>query len=271
LNGIPFPDFDPVAFWLGPYPVRWYALAYIVGLLGGLWYAQRLAAADRLWGQVRRPSPADLDDLLLWATFGVILGGRIAHVAIWEPAYYLAKPIEVFAIWSGGMSFHGGLAGATLAMFLFARRRGLPFLPLADIVATVAPLGLMLGRVGNFINGELWGRVTDMPWGMIFPRGGPLPRHPSQLYEAAAEGLLLLIVLAVAARLGAYRRPGLATGLFGAGYALARIGSEFFREPDPHLGFLVGGFATMGMLLSLPMLAIGLWLILRARAAPVAA
>jgi phosphatidylglycerol---prolipoprotein diacylglyceryl transferase len=267
LTGIPFPDFDPVALQLGPIAIRWYALAYIAGLFGGLFYAKRLAADEGLWSGRPRPTGLDLDDLLLWATLGVIAGGRLAYVVFYQPGYYLAKPIEALAIWSGGMSFHGGLAGATLAMFLFARARKLPFLAVADIVATVAPLGLLLGRIANFINSELWGRVTTVPWGVNFPNGGPLPRHPSQLYEAATEGLLLLIVLWLAARGGAYRRPGLVTGLFGAGYALARIGSEFFREPDPQLGFLLGGFATMGMLLSLPMLALGVWLIIRARPA----
>jgi phosphatidylglycerol---prolipoprotein diacylglyceryl transferase len=271
LTGIPFPDFDPVALQLGPIVIRWYALAYIAGLFGGLIYAKRLAANAALWGAVRRPTAIDLDDLLLYATLGVIAGGRLAYVLFYNPGYYAAKPIEAFAIWSGGMSFHGGLAGATLAMFLFARARGLPFLPVADVVATVAPLGLLLGRIANFVNGELWGRVTAAPWGVVFPNGGPLPRHPSQLYEAATEGLLLLVVLGLAARGGAYRTPGVVAGMLGVGYALARILCEFFREPDPQLGFLAGGFATMGMLLSLPMLALGLWMIARARAAPAAA
>jgi phosphatidylglycerol---prolipoprotein diacylglyceryl transferase len=268
LNGIPFPDFDPVAIWIGPFGIRWYALAYIAGLLGGLWWARRLAGAASLWGDRRRPSGEDLDDLLLWATLGVILGGRLAYVMFYQTGYYLAKPLEIFAIWSGGMSFHGGLAGAALAMALFARSRSLPVLSFFDVVAAVAPLGLLLGRIANFINGELWGRAATVPWAFVFPTGGATPRHPSQLYEAATEGLLLLIVLAVASRRGALKRPGLMTGIFGAGYALARIFCEFFREPDPQLGFIFGGFATMGMLLSLPMLAIGVWLVLRARAAP---
>jgi phosphatidylglycerol---prolipoprotein diacylglyceryl transferase len=271
VNGIPFPDFDPIALQLGPIAIRWYALAYIAGLFGGLFYARSLAARDALWGGIRRPTAADLDDLLLWATLGVILGGRLAYVLFYNAGYFAAKPMEAFAIWSGGMSFHGGLAGAALAMIVFARARTLPILSLFDLVATVAPIGLLLGRIANFVNGELWGRVTTAGWGVVFPNGGPLPRHPSQLYEAATEGLVLLIVLAVAARGGAYRRPGLVAGLFGAGYALARIGCEVFREPDPQLGFLFGGFATMGMLLSLPMLVIGIWLILRAKAAPAAA
>jgi phosphatidylglycerol---prolipoprotein diacylglyceryl transferase len=270
LNGIPFPDIDPVALQIGPFAIRWYALAYISGLFGGLWYAKKLAATAQFWGDIRRPTATHLDDLLLWATLGVILGGRLAYAVFYQPAYFLAKPIEIFAIWSGGMSFHGGLAGATLAIFLFARAKSLPFLSMFDLIATVAPLGLMLGRVANFINGELWGRATDVSWAIIFPHAGPVGRHPSQLYEAATEGLLLLIVLAVVVRKYGYHRPGFVTGIFAAGYAVSRIFCEFFREPDPQLGFVMGNFATMGMLLSLPMLAIGLWLMLRARPTPIA-
>jgi phosphatidylglycerol---prolipoprotein diacylglyceryl transferase len=264
LNGIPFPDIDPIALQIGPFAIRWYALAYIAGLFGGLYYAKRLAASDGLWAGTKRPTSTDLDDLLLYATLGVILGGRLAYVIFYQPGYFLSKPLEIFSIWSGGMSFHGGLAGATLAIYLFARARALPVLSLFDIVATVAPIGLLLGRIANFINGELWGRAADIPWAVIFPHGGPIPRHPSQLYEAATEGLLLLVLLAIMVRRGGYRKPGLITGIFGAGYAASRIFCEFFREPDPQLGFLFGNFATMGMLLSLPMLAIGLWLALRA-------
>jgi phosphatidylglycerol---prolipoprotein diacylglyceryl transferase len=267
LNGIPFPDFDPVALQIGPLVIRWYALAYIAGLFGGLFYAKRLVGRDALWGDGRRPAALDLEDLLLWATLGVILGGRLAYVLFYQPGLYLARPLEIFAVWTGGMSFHGGLAGTVIAMALFAKKRSLPWRAVFDVVATVAPLGLLLGRLANFINGELWGRVSDVPWAFVFPGGGPLARHPSQLYEAATEGLLLLILLAVLVRRGGYQRPGFITGVFGAGYALARMGCEFFREPDPQLGFLFGGFATMGMLLSLPMLALGLWLIATSRTA----
>jgi phosphatidylglycerol---prolipoprotein diacylglyceryl transferase len=265
LNGLPFPDIDPIALQIGPFAIRWYALAYIAGLFGGLMYAKWLAARDALWSDLKRPGATDLDDLLLYATLGVILGGRLAYVIFYQPGYFLSKPLEIFSIWSGGMSFHGGLAGATLAMYLFARAKKLPVLSLFDLVATVAPLGLLLGRVANFINGELWGRAADVPWAFVFPHGGPIPRHPSQLYEAATEGLLLLVLLAFLVRRIGYHRPGLITGIFGAGYAASRIFCEFFREPDPQLGFIFGNFATMGMLLSLPMLAIGLWLINRAR------
>jgi phosphatidylglycerol---prolipoprotein diacylglyceryl transferase len=267
VNGFAFPAIDPIALQIGPVAIRWYALAYIAGLFGGLYYAKKLATAARLWGAIKRPASLDLDDLLLWATLGVIAGGRLAYVTFYEPTRFLAKPIEVFAIWSGGMSFHGGLAGATLAIFLFARARQLPILSMFDLVATVAPIGLLFGRIANFINGELWGRATDVSWAVIFPHGGPIPRHPSQLYEAATEGLLLLLLLAFLVRRSGYGKPGLITGVFGAGYALSRIFCEFFREPDPQLGFLLGNWATMGMLLSLPMLIIGLWLIARARPA----
>jgi len=264
LNGIPFPDFDPVALQIGPLVIRWYALAYIAGLFGGLLYAKRLAANEALWGSTRRPSAADLDDLLLYATLGVILGGRLAYVFFYQPGYFLAKPLEILSIWSGGMSFHGGFAGVIIAIILFARARGLSILSLLDLAATVVPIGLLLGRIANFINGELWGRATNVPWAVIFPTGGPVPRHPSQLYEAATEGLLLLVLLAIVVRRGGYKRPGLVGGLFVAGYALARIGCEFFREPDPQLGFLFGGFATMGMILSLPMLIVGVFFAVRA-------
>ena len=265
MNGIPFPDFDPVALQIGPFAIRWYALAYIAGLFGGLWYAKRLAANAELWGAIRRPSSEDLDDLLLFATLGVILGGRLAYVLFYQTGYFLAKPLEIFAIWSGGMSFHGGLAGAALAIVLFARFKKLAIVSMLDLASTVAPLGLLLGRLANFVNGELWGRPTDVPWAFIFPNAGPIARHPSQLYEAATEGLLLMVLLTILVRRLGYHRAGFISGVFGVGYAVSRIFCELFREPDPQLGFLFGGFATMGMLLSLPMLVIGLWLMARSR------
>ncbi|MGL4635864.1 MAG: prolipoprotein diacylglyceryl transferase [Beijerinckiaceae bacterium] len=271
MTGFAFPNIDPVALQIGPVAIRWYALAYIAGLFGGLYYAKKLAASMRLWPNITRPTSLDLDDLLLWATLGVIAGGRLAYVTFYEPARFLAKPIEIFAIWSGGMSFHGGLAGATLAIYLFARARKLPVLSMFDLIATVAPIGLFFGRISNFINGELWGRATDVSWAVVFPHGGPIPRHPSQLYEAMTEGFLLFFLLAFLVRRGGYQKPGFITGVFGAGYALSRIFCEFFREPDPQLGFLFGNWATMGMLLSVPMLMIGLWLILRAKPVQAAA
>jgi len=213
--------------------------------------------------------------MLLYVALGVVLGGRLGFVLFYDLARYLARPQDIVAIWQGGMSFHGGLVGAALALWLFARRRGYPALSVFDIAATVVPIGLFLGRIANFINAELWGRpAPDVLWAMVFPNAGPLPRHPSQLYEALGEGLVLFVLLALLVRAGGFRRPGLVAGVFGMGYAAARIVCEFFREPDPQLGFLFGtnldglsGGITMGMVLSLPLFAAGLILFLRARRA----
>jgi phosphatidylglycerol:prolipoprotein diacylglycerol transferase len=270
---IPFPVIDPVAVSLGPLSVKWYGLAYVVGLIGGWWYARRLVAAEGLWAGRARPQPDELDDMLLFVALGVVLGGRLGFVLFYDLQRYLARPQDIVAIWQGGMSFHGGLIGATLGLWLFARRRGYPALAVFDLAAAVVPIGLFLGRIANFINAELWGRpAPGVAWAMVFPNGGPLPRHPSQLYEALAEGLLLFVLLALLVRAGGFRRPGFVAGVFGMGYAVARIVCEFFREPDPQLGFLFGtsvdalsGGVTMGMLLSLPLFAAGLVLFLRAR------
>jgi phosphatidylglycerol:prolipoprotein diacylglycerol transferase len=261
---IPYPAIDPVLVEIGPFPIRWYALAYIFGLLLGWAYAGWLVARDDLWGQTPRPTRASLDDLLVYAAAGVIFGGRIGYVRFYNLSYFLQNPPEIVAVWKGGMSFHGGLAGAGLAIVLFARRYRVNALSVADIVTAAGPIGLLLGRIANFIKPELWGRPTDVPWAMVFPGAGPLPRHPSQLYEAALEGVVLFLVLFVAIRLGALRRPGLVAGLFAVGYGSARIGCEFFREPDPQLGFLFGG-ATMGRVLSLPLVALGIGLVAHAR------
>lgn len=270
---IPFPMIDPVAVQLGPLSIKWYGLAYVVGLLGGWWYARKLVAADGLWAGRARPQAVELDDMLLFVAFGVVLGGRIGFVLFYDLARYLERPQDIFAIWQGGMSFHGGLIGATLGLWLFAKRRGYPALSVFDLAAAVVPIGLLLGRIANFINGELWGRpAPDFPYAMVFPNGGPLPRHPSQLYEAFAEGLLLFVLVNLLVRAGGFRKPGFVAGVFGMGYAVARIVCEFFREPDPQLGFLFGtsvdalsGGITMGMLLSLPVFFAGLWLVLRSR------
>lgn len=258
-----FPQIDPVLVSIGPLAIRWYALAYIVGLLAGWGLARMLARRAPLWGARPRPTPESLDDLLVYAALGVVFGGRIGYVLFYNLPFFLEHPGEIVQVWNGGMSFHGGLAGALLGVWLFARKYALPLLSVADLASAVAPVGIFLGRIANFIKPELWGRPTDVAWGVIFPGAGPLPRHPSQLYEAALEGLALFVLLQLAIRVGALKRPGLVTGLFASGYALGRMVSEFFREPDPQLGFLFGG-ATMGMLLSLPLLAIGLWLIARA-------
>ncbi len=267
-----YPVFDPVALYLGPLEIRWYALAYIAAILIGWWYAVRAAKNERLWalGQVR-PTAQHFDDVIVYLTLGVILGGRIVYVVFYDPRRFMAEPWEIPAIWHGGMSYHGGFIGAMLALLLFARARAIPILPLFDICAAVAPLGSLFGRIANFIKPELWGRPSDVWWAMVFPdpRAGDIPRHPSQLYQAALEGLVLFLLLQFLVYRGGFRRPGLVAGSFAAGYAAARIIGEFFREPDPQLGFIFGGVATMGMLLSLPMLAAGLWLIIRATRRPV--
>lgn len=252
-----FPAFDPVIVSIGPFAIRWYALAYIFGILFGWLYARAIIRNETLWGGKAPLTVTDFDDYIVWVTLGIILGGRIGYVLFYNPAFFLAHPGEIFQLWNGGMSFHGGFAGCVLAVLLFAWRRKIPVLPLGDLTCAVAPIGLLLGRLANFINGELWGRPSDAPWAMVFPGAGPLPRHPSQLYEAALEGLVLLIVLAVAVRAGALKRPGLILGLFAMGYAIARSFCEMFREPDAHLGFLFGGL-TMGMLLSVPLFLAGL-------------
>ena len=258
---IPFPAFDPVLISFGPVAIRWYALAYIVGILLGWVYARVLIRSDKLWGGPAPLTVQDFDDFVLWVTLGIILGGRIGYVLFYNPAHFAAHPAEIVELWKGGMSFHGGFAGCVLAVILFARRRGIPMLALGDITCAVGPIGLFLGRIANFINGELWGRATDVPWAMIFPSGGPAPRHPSQLYEAALEGLVLFSVLALLIRAGALKRPGFITGAFAIGYAIARSICELFREPDVQLGYLWGGL-TMGILLSLPLMLIGIGFIL---------
>ena len=257
LLALPFPAIDPVAIAIGPLAIRWYALAYVVGLLGGWYYARRLAANASLWGDLRRPTLADTDDLIVWVALGVVLGGRIGYVLFYNFDVYLAQPSEMFAVWRGGMSFHGGFLGSILAIVLFARRRNLSGLAMLDLAAVVVPIGLFFGRIANFVNGELWGRLApDFPYAFVFPNGGPVPRHPSQLYEAFGEGLVLFVLLALAVRRFGFRRPGLLGGMFVLGYAVARIVCEFFREPDAQLGYLFGG-VTMGMLLSVPMALVG--------------
>ncbi|MBJ3775155.1 prolipoprotein diacylglyceryl transferase [Acuticoccus mangrovi] len=253
---IPFPTFDPVAISVGPLAIRWYALAYIAGILLGWIYARWIARQVSLWGARPRPSLRDLDDLVTWVTIGIVVGGRLGFVLVYNPMYYSSHPMEALMLWQGGMAFHGGLLGVIVAVILFSRARGVSAVAVFDILAAVVPFGLLFGRIANFINGELWGRPADVPWAMVFPGAGPEPRHPSQLYQAGLEGIGLLVLVGVAVRLGALRRPGLALGLFGAGYGLARIIGEQFRMPDAQLGFLFGP-VTMGMLLSLPMVIVG--------------
>jgi len=263
---IPYPRIDPVLVHLGPFAIRWYALAYIAGILLGWVYARAIIRNDRLWGGKAPFTVADFDDFLLWVTLGIILGGRTGYVLFYNLPLYMAHPLQIFELWGGGMSFHGGFTGCVVAVCAFGWKRGISILSLGDVTCAVGPIGLFLGRLANFINGELWGRPADpatVPWAMIFPTGGPIPRHPSQLYEAGLEGLLLLAVLAIMIRLGALKRPGLIIGAFACVYALARSFAEFFREPDAQLGFLWGG-ATMGQLLSIPLFLAGVCFIVHA-------
>jgi phosphatidylglycerol:prolipoprotein diacylglycerol transferase len=252
---IPFPAIDPVAIAIGPFAIRWYALAYIVGLLIGWRYC--LLLADRAPSGAER---RDIDDFLVWATLGVVLGGRIGYVLFYKPGYYIEHPLEALYLWHGGMSFHGGAIGVIIAIWLFTQSRQIPKLAFADIICAAIPIGLLFGRIANFINGELFGRETSVPWAMVFPNNGPLPRHPSQLYEAFCEGVLLFLLLYTAERRAARRHPGIVSGLFLAGYAVARMSGELFRQPDVQLGFLIFG-TTMGQLLSIPLLVGGIGLI----------
>ena len=253
-TGILLPEFDPFAIQFGAFGIRWYALAYIVGLLGGLYLLRR--EAKHPGAPISAPQ---LDMLLNYVIIAIILGGRIGYVTFYDPLYFLTHPIEIIKIWQGGMSFHGGLLGVTLAMLLFARRHNIPLLAVSDRVAMVVPIGLFLGRLSNFINGELMGRVSDLPWAMIFPNSDGLPRHPSQLYEAGLEGLALGVVMWVAARRGALAKRGTMTALLLIGYGIARFAVEYVREPDAQLGTLFG-ITTMGQLLSLPMIGFGVYI-----------
>jgi phosphatidylglycerol---prolipoprotein diacylglyceryl transferase len=251
---LPFPSVDPVLIAYGPVVIRWYALAYIAGILLGWFYGRAIIRSDQLWGGPAPLTLADFDDFVLWVTIGIILGGRLGHVLFWDPATYAAHPLEILKIWKGGMSFHGGFLGCVLAVVLFARSRKIPILSLGDVICAVGTIGIFLGRLANFINAELWGRPTDVPWAMVFPGAGSEPRHPSQLYEAALEGIVLFVMLALLIRAGALKRPGLVTGAFAIGYGVARSICEIFRDPEG----LVWGHVTMGMALSLPMIVAGI-------------
>jgi phosphatidylglycerol:prolipoprotein diacylglycerol transferase len=267
LMALPFPNIDPVIVQIGPLAIHWYGLAYIVGILFAYWYAKRLVTDSRLWAGGALPmKPEDLDDFLVWAAIGVVAGGRIGYILFYDFARYLANPLDIFAVWQGGMSFHGGFAGTTLAMILFARSRGINVWSFFDVVAAGAPVALGLVRSTNFINSELWGRPTDVPWAFVFPNGGPFARHPSQLYEAALEGLVLFLILRLLTHpLRKLKSPGFVAGAFVAGYGASRIVVEFFREPDQHIGYLLGDWLTMGMVLSAPMVVVGVWVMARAK------
>lgn len=257
---IPYPRIDPILFEIGPLAIRWYALAYICGLLFGWRYVRALAKLPPQAVGVR-----DIDDFLVWATLGVVLGGRIGYVLFYRLDYYISNPLAILAVWQGGMSFHGGAAGVLVALCMFGRKRGIPFRAFGDLVACATPIGLFLGRIANFVNAELVGRVTDVPWAMVFPTGGPQPRHPSQLYEAFLEGIVLFLVLYFFARQEwVRRRHGYLGGLFLAGYAVARSIGEIFREPDTLVSAFPIGL-TYGQVLSLPMLIAGILLMWRAK------
>ncbi|GGF13445.1 prolipoprotein diacylglyceryl transferase [Youhaiella tibetensis] len=263
---MPFPNIDPIAFAIGPFAVRWYALAYLAGVALGVLYGMSLLKRRSLWKDNSPPfQPGELMDFAFWAVIGIILGGRIGYVLFYNLSYYAADPAEVFALWDGGMSFHGGLIGIMVAIVLFTRSKGGNPLSGLDLVAAVGTIGLFLGRIANFINGELFGAPTDLPWGVVFPNGGDIPRHPSQLYEAALEGIVLFLVIRYVTHVAyGLRRPGLVAGIFGVGYSLSRILVEFVRLPDVQIGYLYGGWLTMGQVLSLPTLLAGIAMIVYA-------
>ena len=284
---MPFPEFDPVLIHLGPLPIRWYALAYVAGIVLGWWYATRLVKTPRLWGGRPPVTPTQLDDLVLWIVLGIILGGRLGYALFYKPVMYAqlftgqtwGERFELFQLWTGGMSFHGGFLGVALAIILFARAQKIDMLRLGDLVAPVVPIGLGFGRIANFINGELWGRETTVPWAVRFCNdriqqmygfcpAGDAPRHPSQLYEAGLEGIVLFGLLSLAIWKGRLlAKPGYITGLFLVGYGVCRALLENVREPDYGMPDFPLGL-TMGMMLSIPMILVGLWLIWRARSRP---
>lgn len=269
---MPFPDFDPVLVQIGPFAIRWYALAYVAGILLGWRYVAGLMKNQTLWGP--RGAPATIpqvDDMILWITLGIILGGRLGHVLFYTPSIIFQDPLQVVKVWEGGMSFHGGVLGVMIALFGFAWRNKIDIFRLGDAVAACVPIGLFFGRIANFINGELWGRPSNVPWAVIFPHAdGITPRHPSQLYEAALEGIVLFLVLRWATHHAKLlQRRGVVAGMFFLGYAIFRTFVENFREPDRYLEAFPFGL-TMGMMLSAPMVLLGLFLIWRGLREPLA-
>jgi len=265
---IPYPIIDPIAFEIGPLAVRWYGLAYMSGILLGWLYGRYLLSRPDLWNGKPPMTISQADDFLLWITLGIVVGGRLGFVLFYEPSYFWANPIEIPAVWNGGMSFHGGLLGVVIAVYLFARAKSINSLSLGDIASAATPFGLFFGRIANFINSEVVGRASDVPWAMVFPGAGDAPRHPSQLYEAALEGIVLFTILAIATyRYKALTRPGTIFGLFLVFYGLFRSFAEFFREPHPGHPLDIG-VLTPGIVYSIPMILLGLWLVRRAQAKP---
>ena len=270
MLAIPYPVIDPVAIAIGPIAIKWYGLAYVTGLLLGWLYIKRLLSTDRLWRDGKPPFAANLaDDLFVWVALGVVIGGRLGNVLLYEPLHYLNHPLEIFQIWRGGMAFHGGLIGTIVAMWLFARRQRVNALGVMDVVSAAVPFGIFFGRIANFINAEVIGRESDVPWAMVFPGAGPLPRHPTQLYEAALEGLVLFLILRwmTHARVS-LRTPGLTGAVFLTGYGVFRIVCEIFKE-DEYRALLGSLPLTSGMAYSIPMVVGGLaaiWLVSRRKA-----
>jgi phosphatidylglycerol---prolipoprotein diacylglyceryl transferase len=265
LATIPFPHISPNVIDYGPFVVKWYGLAYVGGLLFASWYMKQLVTRSSLWlGQKPTMTPLQIDNMFIWFFLGVVGGGRLGYVLLYNPAKYLAQPLEIFKVWDGGMSFHGGFLGVVVASYFYGRQIGMTLDRMLDLGAASVPVGLGLGRIANFINAELYGRASELPWAVIFP-GESFGRHPSQIYEAILEGLLLFLAVRLAThRYFALAKPGRASGVFALGYGLSRIFVEFFRVPDAQIGYL-SGFLTMGMILSLPLVAVGIWLLWRSR------
>ncbi len=259
---MPFPNFDPVLVHIGPFAIRWYALAYIAGIMLGWRYGVSLSRNARLWRGSRPTADAvEIDDLVLWITLGILIGGRLGSILFYSPQVIWTDPLQIVRVWDGGMSFHGGLIGVVCALLYFSSRKGIDLVRLGDLTAPCVPFGLFFGRIANFVNGELWGRPTTLPWGIIFPRAGPLPRHPSELYEASLEGLALFVILRIATHQAKLLpRRGALSGLFLIFYALFRISLENVREPDRDMPQFPFGL-TMGIMLSIPMLIAGLYLL----------
>ncbi|WP_102959241.1 prolipoprotein diacylglyceryl transferase [Mangrovicella endophytica] len=267
LGILTYPSIDPVLIHLGPIAVRWYGLAYVAGILCGWLYGRALVGNPRLWpGGVSPIKETDIDDFILWITGGIILGGRLGSILFYDFPRYVDDPWAALRVWEGGMSFHGGLVGVVIAIIIFCAQYRVPLFSLIDVVAASVPFGLFFGRIANFINGELWGAPSDVPWAMVFPTGGPEPRHPSQLYEALMEGVILWLVLRILTHhFKMLRKPRFVGAVFIGGYGIARILVEFVRIPDVQLGYLYGGWLTMGMVLSMPMLLVAAWGIITAK------
>jgi len=270
LSALPFPTIDPVAISIGPVDIRWYGLAYLAGFILGWLYMRALARRAGIWGGRSPVTPELVDDFLIWGAIGTIIGGRLGFVLFYEPGYFLEHPAEIFAVWGGGMAFHGGLLGVGLATYLFAKRHNIPVFSLMDIAAAAAPFGLFFGRFANFINGEIYGRLTELPWAVEFParvlaEGHAFgPRHPTQLYEAILEGIVLFAALRyLTHRRGALTQPGIVVGAFLMIYGAVRIFAEFFKEWD-YGQFFTTAYFSAGMIYSLPMIALGLYFVLRA-------